>query len=413
MRIDCHCHIFNNDCVPIAGMLASRFGIAIGKRASRLIDDIKSGNSIGSWRDDLTDLSFDMQSIRSLFDFQEKDNLRFILEHIDNFLAFLKIGIMDIPRILEGMVQNASGIDVWVPLMMDMSHAYHPYRQPVCSFESQRKIMSQLTLDARGRIMPFYAFDPRSGPPDPVETLQEAIETQGFVGVKLYPPLGFKPMGNDDPAIEHALMRLYEYCCQNTKAPIPITSHCSWAAGVYSNERVPGINNIRTYYRDMAGPSHWEKALKRFPSLKLNLAHFGGLGEWEAMARGDTPHKNWVDPVTALIKHYDNVYTDFSYNGIPTTDLADAYRNIVLEKTRGIEQKLLLGSDWYMSRMQCSLNDYWQGFETLFPDLFDNMTGENAVSFLTSDAAMAYFPKFFNSNERNLLDQYKNLFTDE
>ena len=127
--------------------------------------------------------------------------------------------------------------------------------------------------------------------------------------------------------------------------------------------------------------------------------------------KGDTPHKNWVDPVTALIKHYDNVYTDFSYNGIPTTDLADAYRNIVLEKTRGIEQKLLLGSDWYMSRMQCSLNDYWQGFETLFPDLFDNMTGENAVSFLRSDAAMAYFPKFFNSNQRNLLDQYKDLFT--
>jgi len=60
----------------------------------------------------------------------------------------------------------------------------------------KREIMSDLILEGQGRIMPFYAVDPR--PPDPVESVKKAIESQGFVGVKLYPPMGYKPIGNDD-----------------------------------------------------------------------------------------------------------------------------------------------------------------------------------------------------------------------
>ena len=188
MRIDCHCHIFDNDCVPVGGMLASRFGVAIGEKTARLVDDLKSGHLEGSWQDYFSEFSIDpMSVIRAMTDPQEKDNLLFILNHLNDFFSFLTIGIQDIHRILDMMVQNAPGIDIWVPLMMDMSHAY-PGSQPVCSFESQRKIMSKLTLESRGRIMPFYAFDPRAD--NSVEKMKTAIESQGFVGVKLYPPLG-------------------------------------------------------------------------------------------------------------------------------------------------------------------------------------------------------------------------------
>lgn len=261
--------------------------------------------------------------------------------------------------------------------------------------------------------MPFYAFDPRSGPPDPLESVKTAIEKQGFVGVKLYPPLGYKPIGNDDPKVENALTALYEYGCKNKNNPIPITAHCSWSAGGYSNERVPGTADIKTYYRSMGHPSHWRKVLEKFPALKLNLAHFGGLGEWEALAINRKPREKWVDAIVDLLNQYDHVYTDLSFHGLPATKLADQYKKVLLEKIKDVERKVLFGSDWYMSRMQCTLADYWQGFEELFkdlPDLFDKMTGENAIAFLRSDATAIHFPKFFKDKNRQIFDDYPKIF---
>ncbi len=410
MRIDCHCHIFDNDCVPLSGMLASRFGVAVGKRAAKLISDLKGGRLDGSLRDYFREVSIDPGAVlNSMIDPQEKDNFLFILKHLSNFPAFLKIGAMDMPWILNRMKHDSPGVDIWVPLMMDMTHAY-PGSQPAISFETQREVMTRLTLEAKGRVMPFFAFDPRSGPADPVEKAKTAIETQGFVGIKLYPPLGYKPVGNDDPKVEDALMRLYRYCCSNENNLIPITVHCSWSAGVYSNEHVPGVTHIKTYYRNFARPSYWRNVLQKFPKLKLNLAHFGGLGEWEALSKGNAPRENWVEPILGLIKDHDNVYTDLSYHGIPTTDLAEGYKRVLIERINGLEHKVLLGSDWYMSRMQCTLDDYWKGFETLLSDLFYKMTGENAIAFLKSEATTKFFPRFFYSNQSMILDQYQNLF---
>ena len=151
--------------------------------------------------------------------------------------------------------------------------------------------MSDLTLEGQGRIMPFYAVDPRA--PDPVESVKKAIESQGFVGVKLYSPMGYKPIGNDDREIKENLKKPYECCCKIENNPISITAQCSWSAGCYSNKpmtRDPKID-LKTYYRDMAAPFHWENVLDEFSSLKLNLAHFRGMGAWEALAKGENPRK--------------------------------------------------------------------------------------------------------------------------
>jgi len=150
----------------------------------------------------------------------------------------------------------------------------------------------------------------------------------------------------------------------------------------------------------MAHPKHWAKVLEIFPVLKVNLAHFGGLGEWTARANGNPPRENWADPIVALMRDYENVYTDLSFHSLPTSSLAEAYREVLLEKIRGLGHKVLLGSDWYMSRMHGPLQDYWQGFEGLFSELFDKMTGENAVAFLRSEATERFFPRFFASGGR-------------
>jgi predicted TIM-barrel fold metal-dependent hydrolase len=142
--------------------------------------------------------------------------------------------------------------------------------------------------------------------------------------------------------------------------------------------------------------------LKRYGNLKLNLAHFGGAGEWERQAGGKpvaAGDKNWVDTILSLMREHENVYTDLSFHGILTLKNGDAYGRALREKICGVETRVLLGSDWYMSAIQCDLAHYWHNFETLFPDLFDSLTGPNALRFLRSEASEAFLPAFLASRQ--------------
>lgn len=371
MIIDCHCHVFNKACTPFLGMTKNR----------------------------LMELLYG-----SAFEAQDKDNIGFILKHLRNYLAEIQTSRQSMAEIIRQLFET-SDIDICVPLMMNFDHGYVG-RSPATPFAAQLKEMTRLTLAAQGRIMPFFAFDPRSDSSgqDPIYSARQAIEKQGFVGIKLYPPLGYAPCDNPDKSIDNTLTLLYEFCCFDNngkprKSPIPITAHCSWCAGAYSNLPVPGVWNKKNYYRNLAHPSYWQKVLKNFPMLKLNLAHFGGLGEWEALIRKKQPNQQWIEPIRDLILHHENVYTDLSFQGLPASDLADAYHKLLLDKIQGMEDKILMGSDWYISQAQCTLQDYWHGYKKILsPHHFFMMTETNAVSFLHSDATQNYFPAFFKTH---------------
>jgi len=408
MKIDCHCHVFDNHCVPVGGFLASRLGIAISKPAANLIRDLRRGSMSRSPLDYFGDIKFDLDTFLSnLSDEEDKNSLAFILKHPDDFLAFLQVGILSIHEIFDRMKENAPGIDMFVPLMMDMTHAY-PLSQPETGFDEQCTIMSGATLQQQGRMMPFYAFDPRAD--NALQKAKTAIESLGFVGIKLYPPLGYKPISNDVEVVENRLHDLYEYCTAGREDPIPITTHCSWSAGVYSSEKVNGMENIKSYFRSMANPSYWAKVLEKYPKLKVNLGHFGGLGEWTLRVKGEDYEQNWIDPIIGLLRDSDNVYTDISYNYLPSTDDAQQYKRLLLEKIDGVEHRILFGTDWYMSRLLCGLEKFCESYEQLLPDLYAKAAGENAVAFLKSDASTIFFPQFFDRNKGKLETEYRQLF---
>jgi len=69
--------------------------------------------------------------------------------------------------------------------MMDTERGYEGPPSPV-GFDAQKRALMDLTAQGKGRIMPFFAYDPRSRS---VAAVQAAIEQEGFVVVKLYPPL--------------------------------------------------------------------------------------------------------------------------------------------------------------------------------------------------------------------------------
>lgn len=120
---------------------------------------------------------------------------------------------------------------------------------------------------------------------EPLGIVRRAIERGGFIGVKLYPPMGFRPIdnvgiGTDFPdhvkmqlgeqpgaTLDRAMTKLYDWCVPNN---VPIMAHA-----VASNEAGPG-------YGLRANPKFWALVLKKYPALRINMAHFGGfrlLGE--------------------------------------------------------------------------------------------------------------------------------------
>jgi len=205
--------------------------------------------------------------------------------------------------------------------------------------------------------------------------------------------------------VEANLEDLYAYCTAGKGPPIPITVHCSWIDGVYSNRAVPGVSRYKEYYRDMAPPRHWEGVLARHRNLKVNLAHFGGAGEWEKRFLAGPPaaaDKNWAGTILRLMGDYEHVYTDLSFHGVLAAGNGEAYGQALLEAVRGVEDRILLGSDWYMSAIQGGLDDYWRNFAAAFPGIFDPMTGTNAIRFLRSAASATHFPAFLAS--RNGID---------
>jgi predicted TIM-barrel fold metal-dependent hydrolase len=161
----------------------------------------------------------------------------------------------------------------------------------------------------RARVHGFVPFDPlrqaihdKLGRPTseaPLATVQNAVEKSGFIGVKLYPPMGFRPSNNvgagddfpcfvrygkgspgyapkcidakntpdglgKDPGmlIDQALETLFAWCDQRG---VPIMAHTN-----NSNAAGPG-------YGTRADPKYWEPVMKSHQKLRINLAHFGSF----------------------------------------------------------------------------------------------------------------------------------------
>jgi predicted TIM-barrel fold metal-dependent hydrolase len=408
MKIDCHCHVFSNNCIAVKGFLQSRFGIFVGDRVLDMLEIAGKEWVPDSVEDLFRHFQIDFAALLdSLTDPAEKDGLRYILRHPTEFAAFFFTGFKDIPGIVETMKQQTPGIHIRVPLTIDTDAAFEG-SSPVLNFEQQEVLMMEETLKGGGSIMPFFAYDPRSRP---VEAVRTAIEEEGFVGIKLYPPFGFKPLGNTDGSLDEKLRELYRYCSEGRDDPIPITTHCSWSDGAFSNREVAGVSHHKEYYRDMADPAHWVEVLKEYRNLKVNLAHFGGPGEWEARAAvgsAATKGKNWVDTIVGLIRDHEHVYTDLSFHGNFAGGGASGYGDALIEKISGLEHKVLFGSDWYMSRLQCEPDRYWQGFGSLLgEELMARFAEENPRRFLRSEAMLTHLPRFFGSrgafyDERNI-----------
>jgi predicted TIM-barrel fold metal-dependent hydrolase len=260
---------------------------------------------------------------------------------------------------------------------------------------------------ADARFHPFAAFDPRrqlegppglapkpgaapAAPPRPsaassaLELVRYAVETGGFLGVKLYPPVGFAPTDNVRlradlsfaAGLDSALESLYAYCAA---AEVPILTHASAA-----NEYALGLHRL-------VSPAHWRPVLERHPTLRLNLGHFGhDYGVANAAAPKESAEA-WIYQAAGLMDRYPNVYADLS-NSPLVYDRAYAERLVplladVILRHPEVKHRLMYGSDWWLSGLDPDATLAVDRFRAtlgglLGPEGLADVMGRNALRFL-------------------------------
>jgi predicted TIM-barrel fold metal-dependent hydrolase len=304
-------------------------------------------------------------------------------------------------------------VDLYTPLLVDLEMGLHDRahttnRQQMELHEkiSRLSMRGDLPGVQRRRIHPFMSFDPRrelrsrlsEDEEKPLDLVKQAVERYGFVGVKVYPPMGWKPLGNEKTIgmperaahdIDDILVELYSWC---EKADVPITAHCNRS------------NEAAAAFADFASPDNWALVLERFPDLRLNLGHFGG-------GHKQDPQEGWAWKIARLATPYPHVFADVGNHRVDATGFAD-YLQMLDEMFAGretceMQQRLMFGSDWFMLALLPAhdqfLANYRAAYEERFgKDALDEFLGAAALSFLGFDDPT-------NKNAVRLLNRYRTI----
>lgn len=295
-------------------------------------------------------------------------------------------------------------------LMMDMEPAYIAlggHTPPKLDYVTQQIPRTHdVTRNSHGKLLGFVAYDPRRGT-EGLEIVKSAM-AMGYAGVKLYPPMGYKPDDFD------SFGDLYRHCEVNG---IPIMTHCTPVGFIAKKNSDFGLNS---------DPDYWNEVLHQYNDLTLCFGHAGG-GDYEVEIKDDPVNApdtirteifyGWYDPaeddsslwdteygyprkIIDLCQLYPNVYTDLSYLHaiIGHSSKRDAFvarlRTAVGSqdgKPYDFGHKMMYGSDWHMAQIVKRTNKFLDRLQLIFsktPELVpytDHFFHHNAVRFLRLD----------------------------
>ncbi|KIC21844.1 hypothetical protein RA20_02730 [Leisingera sp. ANG-Vp] len=229
----------------------------------------------------------------------------------------------------------------FIALPMDMRCIGHG-EVPV-SLREQHDALARLrsTRQARGAVIPFATVNPLV--PGSVEECKRALTDLRFAGLKIYPRMGFAP---DHPDLMEEIYPLV------SDLNLPVMTHCS-RGGVQGKR-------ICNYRGDaFTRPKAYLPVLRRFPQMRICLAHFGGQDDWVdyAAAQPTRGNENWMVQIREMIGsgEFPNLWTDISYTMFHFQDLAPILKLILTGgslEARRLRSRVLFGSDFYMTRQE-------------------------------------------------------------
>ena len=143
-----------------------------------------------------------------------------------------------------------ASVGLYTPSLVDFEHWLNE-KAPV-SIPKQIELMERLSIAFKGRIHGFAPYDPWRQVDDEfnkrdetaLNSVKRAVLEHGLIGVKLYPPMGFRAITNTElsvkdfpshlgskpyqsgfgAALDAALERLYAFCVENQ---VPVMAHAA------------------------------------------------------------------------------------------------------------------------------------------------------------------------------------------
>jgi predicted TIM-barrel fold metal-dependent hydrolase len=354
----------------------------------------------------------------------------------------------EITRVLIDTFQQ-DRFDLSVPLMVDFEYWFKPSKKhPIV--DQIDAMYRDVVVPYKGRIHPFAPFDPArelayraklpapgdpdGGPPEKYSSLEmaeEAVRNKGFIGVKLYNSLGYRPLGNavvdahrrsifhgngvpryeqfTGEQFDEVLSELYGFC---QREQVPITTHCTH-------------DGIEAYPRasfDFGDPKFWRPVLENYPGLHVNLAHFGWSRPEEYFtaprrrflerpfravrrrlrgvpapapdsAPGGEAEVHWVREAAAMLMEYPNLYVDVAHH--PVTEdknipkYQEAYASMCRDCPGAVQKKLLFGIDWHVIARVDHYTEFLERYRRVLEEgnIFDpkdmkDFLGGNALRFM-------------------------------
>lgn len=288
-------------------------------------------------------------------------------------LAFLGNMLACETTLVEKVRTNTPGAELFVHLMMHMD----PSLADDSFYSYSRQIARVRALCANpyvgGRVCAFVAFNAYD--PTSLTTVEDALH-RGFVGVKFYPPMGYRASGNVatlpwindvQPAeLESRVQALFEMCAE---LDVPIMTHCTPHGMEADPKGQSGLNS---------DPNFWRSVLDAHRNLRVCFAHAGDHDGWFRDTPPDKPTRAWKHAIVDLCVRYENVYCDLSHMSEvlagpgPTPDRGrDALRSAltaILREQPRFAEKIMYGSDFPMPLKAKG----WRRFHSRMQSVFDD-----------------------------------------
>ena len=334
--------------------------------------------------------------------------------------AWLRGPRLDNVKRLIDLYEN-DGVRLFTPALVDFARWLD--EDPRSGFASQVLLMEEIQKIAAGNngglVHCFAPYDPWQQIVDEADgktetsfsIARDAVDNRGFVGVKLYPPMGFLPSDNETGGLTYppghtqiagfgtkldaALEKLYAWAEQDQ---VPVMAHAT------------NSNGAGPDYAQRAHPNHWIKVLTRHPALRLNLAHFGGFDE-------RSEPLNWETTIGQNLQAFPNLYADLAFlsEALPATDAATrlhvaASIEKFARKYDTDKRRLLYGSDWIMLGRESDHGRYFSEVQNLMaqagfgPADWKHITRDNAIAFLGLSSGSATRMRLEGWYQRTKLD---------
>ena len=259
---------------------------------------------------------------------------------------------------------------------------------PISSHTDQIALHAYLENASGGYMKPIVAYNPWTDielDGEGLRRVQRATDNNRFVGVKIYPPMGFYPGQNvgvplksrkrrpDLAKLDAALDAFFGYCEDNG---VLVMAHAGFSSGRDDADDL------------ISRPSAWEVRLKKNDRLRINFGHFGGEAgtDWTA---------DFVDLMRRYPQH--ELYADIGYwDALTCASGVDRKCTRLRERLVGAlradigdgrtaADRILYGTDWHMmSRVQDwpeylpAIADWLE--DTVGPDTTRKVMGLNARS---------------------------------